>query len=88
MGKYGYITSEVVVQKRKGEAVISMQIGKGGYNPMYQLEYIGELMKKSAGEEYKISARQEERKGRNGEMKYREIAKSPRKIRATMKERK
>ena len=55
---------------------------------MYQMEYIGEILKKSTGEGYKISSRQGEKKGRNGEMKYREIAKSPRKIRVTMKERK
>lgn len=88
MGRYGYITSEVVVQKGLGQGVISMQIGKGGYNPMYQMEYLEEILKKSTGEDYKISSRQEEKKGRNGEMKYREIAKSPRKIRVTMKERK
>ena len=77
-----------MVQKGRGQGVINMQIGKGGYNPMYQMEYIGEILKKSTGEGYKISSRQEEKKGRNGEMKYREIAKSPRKIRVTMKERK
>ena len=88
MEKKRYRTSEVVVQKGRGVGTISMQIGKGGYEPMYQMEYIGEMIKKMEKEEYKISSRQEQKKGRNGEMKYREIAKSPRKLRVAIKERK
>jgi hypothetical protein len=53
---------------------------------MYQLEYIGALIEKAKGENYQISVRQEENKGRNARMKYREIAKSPRSIRETMRE--
>lgn len=88
MGKYDYITSEVIIQKGLGAGVIKMEIGKGGYNPQYQMEYIKEIIKKSQGEDMKISSRQEEKKGRNGEMKYRYMATSSRKLRVTMRERK
>lgn len=66
--------------------MIKYEISKGGYKPMYQLEYIGAIIEKAKGEKYKISVRQEEKKGRNARMKYREIAKSPRSIRETMRE--
>ena len=52
---------------------------------MYQMEYIGEMINKMEKEEYKISSRQDGWKGRNGEIKFRQIAKSPRKLRIAMK---
>lgn len=51
------------------------------------MEYIGEIIKKKEKGEYKISYREEKRTERNGELKYRELAKSKRGIRSMMRRR-
>lgn len=82
------MTSDVLVQKNKNADIIKLEIGKAGQNPMYQMEYVTEILKKSQGVEYKISSRQEEKRHRNGELKFRYMATSPRSLRVTMRERK
>lgn len=80
MERYGYLTSEVIVQKGQGKGAISLVGGKGGKIEMYLLEYIREILKKSEKAEYRISYREEKEVERNGAMKYREMVKSPRRI--------
>lgn len=86
--RFGYLTSDVLVQKNRNHDIMKLEISNAGHNPMYHLEYVAELLKKSQGVEYKISTRQEEKKHRNGELKFRYMATSPRSIRVTMRERK
>lgn len=88
MERYGYLTSEVLVQKGLGKGAISLVGAKGGRIEMYLMEYIRELLKKSQKTEYRISYREEEKLERNGELKYREIAKSPQTIQATIRQKK
>lgn len=52
------------------------------------MEYIGEILKKKEKGEYKISYREEEKTERNGELKYREIAKSTQTLRVAIRRRK
>lgn len=86
--RFGYLTSNVLIQKNKNADIIKLLIGKAGLNPIYHLEYVTELLKKSQGVEYHISSRQEEKFHRNGELKFRHMATSPRSLRVTMRERK
>jgi len=88
MERYGYITSEVMVQKGRGKGGISLIGGKGRRMEMYIMEYIGEILKKKEKGEYKISYREEEKTERNGELKYREIAKSTQTLRVAIRRRK
>lgn len=80
MERYGYLTSEVIVQKGVEKSAISLVGGKGKRIEMYLLEYMRELMKKSEKAEYHISYREEKEVERNSAMKYREMVKSPRRI--------
>lgn len=80
MERYGYITSEVIVQKGEGKGAISLVGGRGKRLEMYLLEYLREILKKSEKAEYHISYREEKEVERNGAMKYREMVKSPRRI--------
>lgn len=80
MERFGYITSEVVVQKGQGKGAISLVGGKGKRLEMYLLEYIREIIKKSEKAEYRISYREEKQIERNGAMKFRAMVKSPRRI--------
>lgn len=61
---------------------------KGKRIEMYLMEYLGEIIKKSQKAEYRISYREEEKIERNGELKYREIAKSPQTIQVIMRQKK
>lgn len=86
--KFGYLTSDVLIHKKRDTDILKVEIGKAGHNPMYQLEYVSQLLKKFLGVKYKISSRQEEKRHRNGELKFRYMATSPRSLRVTMRERK
>jgi hypothetical protein len=52
------------------------------------MEYIREILKKSQKTDYRISYREEEQIERNGELKYREIAKSPQTIQVSIRQKK
>lgn len=80
MERFGYLTSEVVVQKGQGKGAISLLGGRGKRIEMYLLEFLREIVKKSEKAEYRISYREEKEVERNGAMKYREMVKSPRRI--------
>jgi hypothetical protein len=80
MERYGYITSDVIVQKGEGKGAISLVGGRGKRLEMYLLEYLREILKKCEKAEYHISYREEKEVERNGAMKYREMVKSPRRI--------
>jgi len=88
MERYGYLTSEVLIQKGQGKGAISLVGAKGGRIEMYLMEYLKELIKKSQKAEYRISYREVEKLERNGEIKYREIAKSPQTIQVVMRQKK
>ena len=88
MERFGYLTSEVLIQKGLGKGAISLVGAKGGRMEMYLMEYLKELINKSQKTDYRISYREEEKIERNGELKYREIAKSPQSIQVVMRQRK
>lgn len=86
MERYGYITSEVLVQKGFGKGAISVVGARGERVEMYLMEYLGEIMRKSHKGNNKISYREEEKMNRNAELKRRRVMKSPFGMRRMMRQ--
>lgn len=96
MERFGFITSEVMVQKGNQKGIITMvgtrmegQEGQGekaSTMEVYLIEYLQELIKKTSQGEYKVSYREGERVERNAHMVYREMALSNQLVMTTMRQ--
>lgn len=88
MERYGYLTSEVIVQKGQGKGAISLVGGRGERIEMYILEYLGEMIKKSENGDYRISYREGEKMSRNIELRRKQVEKNAVKMRRMMRNKK
>lgn len=88
MERYGYLTSEVMVQKGEGKGAISVVGARGERIEMYIMEYLGEMIKKSEKAEYRISYREGERMSRNVELKRKLVEKNSGKMRRMIRQKK